>query len=241
MLPLPCDFAFYYHRPGQPAIFEASAERFPAASLIKLPILLAWAHLERAGQLSRAEICQLDNEEQVRGAGFSWLLRGRSLPYQDALLMMTALSDNLCTNLVIKRIGLERLNEVFYTQLGLRGTQLQRKMMDFAARAAGRDNWITTTDCVRLFELFHALTPDEKAWVEPLLLANQDGTLLLRDIPRDTLEFYHKTGLLPGALHDWGYTRKADIFLLTSGFEDEDEINQAFGEAGRLLLEEETD
>ncbi len=236
MLPLPCDYAFYYRPVNQPAVFDANTERFPAASLIKLPILLAWTHLERTGQVNRADVCHLDDDLQVQGAGFSWLLRGRSLLFQDALLLMTALSDNLCTNLVIQHIGLEQLNAIFSAQLGLHGTQLQRKMMDFAARAAGRDNWITASDCVRLFELFHALTPDEKAWVEPMLLANQDGTLLMRDVPRDTLEFYHKTGLLPGALHDWGYTRSADIFLLTNGFEDEVEINQAFGEAGRLLL-----
>jgi len=238
MLPLSCDFAFYYKPTGHPAVFEANAERFPAASLIKLPILLTWVYLERIGQANRADLCSLDAVPPVQGAGFSWRLRGRSIPFEDVLLMMTAVSDNLCTNLVIEHIGLERLNNLFSSLLGLRGTHLQRKMMDFEARAAGKDNWISATDCIHLFDLFHGLAGHEKAWVEPMLLANQDGTLLLRDIPRDSLEFYHKTGLLPGALHDWGYTRRADIFLLTSHFEDEDEINQAFGEAGRLLIEE---
>ena len=60
---------------------------------------------------------------------------GRRLPFADVLLLMIALSDNLCTNLVIRRIGIARLNRVFREELGLlNGTRLERKLMDYAAR-----------------------------------------------------------------------------------------------------------
>ena len=229
-------YAFYFQRIGQPPVQAANCQRFPSASIIKLPILLAWVHLERQGLLQRDERCDLDAEAQVHGAGFSWLLAARNLPYQDVLLMMMALSDNLCTNLIIRRIGLERLNQVFAEDLQLHGSELQRKLMDYKARARGLDNWITAEDCIRYFDLFDALTPAEKAWVEPMLLVNQDDLLLKRNIPRDELDFYHKTGSISGVLHDWGYTRDCRIFLLTNQVKDEPAAFEVFGKAGQLMI-----
>ncbi|MHB8114025.1 MAG: serine hydrolase, partial [Bellilinea sp.] len=136
-------YAFYFKRPGQPAVLESNCDRFPSASIIKIPLLLTWVHLERQGQLDRGEICNLDAEPQVRGAGFAYQMATRKLPYHDVLLMMMALSDNLCTNLVIRRIGLERVQQAFREALGLRGTELQRKLMDFKARDRGLDNWVS--------------------------------------------------------------------------------------------------
>ncbi len=151
-------YAFYIRRKGESAVFEANAERFSSASIIKIPILLACAALERAGQFSLDEICDLDAEPPVYGAGFSHRLRARRLPYHDVLLMMIANSDNLCSNLVVQRVGIERLNAIFQQELGLtNGTELQRKLMDFEARARGLDNWISAHDCVHLFELIEAL------------------------------------------------------------------------------------
>lgn len=232
-------YAFYYRRGDAPPLFVANAERFSAASLIKLPILLSCAALERRGELSLDEICDLDAEAQVKGAGFARRMRARRLPLHDVLLMMVATSDNLCTNLVVQRVGLERLNHLFDTELGLTGTAIQRKLMDFAARERGLDNWISPADCVRLFELFRALPAAQRAWAEPLLLECQDSNLLLRCIERDTLRFYHKTGSITRVLHDWGYTRQCDLFLLTSGFKSERAAGEIFGRLGALLLPDE--
>ena len=232
-------FAVYFSHHGQKPLFEGNCSRFPAASIIKLPLLLTWVYLERQGEVDRAEICDLDAEKQVRGAGFAHRMLAHRLPYHDVLLMMIATSDNLCTNLVIQRIGLERAQQVFRQELGLTGTELQRKLMDYAARERGLDNWVTAEDSVRFFDLFHALSPQEKAWVEPMLLANVDDLLLRRNIPRDTIDFYHKTGSIKGVLHDWGYTRDCNIFLFTSGVVDEPAVFEAFGHAGELLIKKE--
>ena len=234
------EYAFYYRRGSEVPILQTNVDpqgqRFSSASIIKIPILLSWVMLERRGEVDREEICDLDAEPQVQGAGFSWLLRARRLPYQDILLLMISVSDNLCTNLVIRRLGLQRLGEVFREELGLEGTILQRKLMDYAARARGLDNWITAADCIRLFDLFHSLKDTERAWVEPMLAANQDDLLLMRCIPRDTLTFYHKTGSIPGVLHDWGYTTGCDIFLLTQGIPDEPAAFEVFGEMGKWMI-----
>ncbi len=236
---LKCDFALYYRPNGGEPLLAATAERFPSASVIKVPVLLAWIALEKQGLVNRAELCSLDDEPPVQGSGFSWLLRARRLPFQDILLLMMTVSDNLCTNLVIRRIGLERLNDLFRSELGLQGTELQRKMMDFEARARGCENWITVQDAVRLYGLLDRLGPADRAWVHSLLLANQDHSLLMREIPRDSLDFYHKEGALPGqrtVLNDWGFTSDCQVFLFADRIPSETEANRVFAEIGRLAL-----
>jgi beta-lactamase class A len=250
---LNCQYAFFYQCKGGQPVFQANYERFSSASLIKVPILLAWHYLESQGEVSSSELCDLDSEKQVHGAGFSWLLQNRSLPFHDVLLMMISVSDNLATNLVAQRIGIRRLNQVFNDVLGLQDTALERKLMDFEARAAGLDNWVSARDCVRLYTLIEDLQPGPRRSVDTFLANCTDGALLLRDIPRDSVNFRHKTGSIPGVLHDWGYTtvKKANtagdaqqapaldkrIFLLTQQVSDEPAAFKVFGQLGRLLAE----
>ena len=233
---LGCQYAFYYKPLNGASFFQANQQRFFSASIIKVPILLAWLFLERAGEVDRAELCSLDAEPQVQGAGFSWLLHARQLPYQDVLLMMIALSDNLCTNLVIRRAGLRRLNEVMQDALGLPGAQLQRKLFDYEARARGLENWVTAEACVAMYALIEALPAADRAWIESMLAVNQDDALLKRCVPRDTLTFYHKTGSIEGVLHDWGYTERCQIFLLTQNVRDEPAVFDVFGRLGALMI-----
>jgi len=230
-----CDYAFFFQEQGKTRFFERNCEIFSSASLIKVPLLLAWAHLERSGEVDQREICCLDDEPQVQGAGFSWLLHARQLPYHDVLMMMMALSDNLCTNLVVRRLGLDRINQIFRDGLGLENTRMERKLMDFEARERGLDNWIGAQDCARLFDLFDQLTPQEREWMLPMLCIHAD-CLLMRQIELDSLVFYHKPGFIPGVLHDWGFTDQSRIFLLTQKVTNQLAILEIFGEAGRLMV-----
>lgn len=232
---LSAHYALYSHpRDGQP-VFLFNELRFKSASLIKVPILLSWLVLEGDGQLSRLELCDLDAEIQVQGAGFARQFTARKLPYADVLLMMIATSDNLCTNLVIDRIGLERLNQVFTRKLGLKQTACQRKLMDYEARSRGLDNWVQAEEAIHFYDLIEGLEPSDCDWVESLLLANTDSALLMRDLPRDTVNFYHKTGSMEGVLHDWGYTHEHRLFLLTNEVKEEPPVFELFGELGKTL------
>jgi beta-lactamase class A len=233
---LTCDYAFYYRpRDGNPLLLK-NRDLFLSASIIKVPILFAWSYLERIGRASRDEMCELDLEPQVQGAGLSWLLQTRRLPFGDVLLLMIALSDNLCTNLVIRRIGIERLDAIFRGPLGLKDTRLERKLFDYEARSRGLDNYVSARDCIQLYRLRDALTPAERGWIEPMLLACTDGALWLRSVPRDTVAFYHKTGNIEGVLHDWGYTADADLFLLTQNVAAEGEVCDLLSRLGPQLL-----
>jgi len=81
-----------------------------------------------------------------------------------------------------------------------------------------------------------SLSAAERAWIDPMLLACVDGGLWLRNVPRDTVSFSHKTGSIEGVLHDWGYTEQVDLFLLTRNVRDECEVYRALDLLGPLLL-----
>lgn len=230
------DYAFYYSDRKSTPFFQANAHLFRSASIIKVPILLAWLELEKMGQVDRQKMCQLDDEPQVSGAGFAAQFSTRQIAFADVLLMMIATSDNLCTNLVIREIGLERLRVVMQEKLGLHKIRCERKLMDYAARERGLDNFIDAEECIRLFRLIDSLAPSDHEWVKSLLLANTDGALLMRSVTRDTVDFFHKTGSMTGVLHDWGFTDQCEIFLLTQNVADEPAVYEIFGELGRTHL-----
>lgn len=229
-------YALYFHQNGQEEYFIKNQEQFRSASLIKVPILLSWLLLEKEGALNRSEICRLDDEPQIRGAGFAFKFTQRSLPFADVLLMMIATSDNLCTNLVLRHIGLERLEKVFREGLGLSRTVCQRKLMDYEARSRGLDNWVNADECIHLYRLIQALDPIDRRWVDSLLHSCTDAALLERNLPRDTVDFYHKTGSMEMTLHDWGYTKDCEVFLLTNEVQEEPPVFELFGSLGEHLL-----
>ena len=233
---LDCLYAFYYQAEGREQVYFANHDRFLSASIIKIPILLSWLTLERAGLLNRAEICRLDDESEVRGAGLSFLFRQRELPYQDLLTLMISLSDNLATNLIIRHIGLPRLQETFRDALGLKSTECGRKLMDYEARSRGIDNWVSAEEAVHFYDLLEALTEEEKSWVEPAFRYNTDDYLFKRNLRADSAIFYHKTGSIHRVLHDWGYTRQEKLFLFTNQINDNRRVIETFGKLGAALI-----
>ncbi len=156
---------------------------------------------------------------------------------QVGVVLMIALSDNLCTNLVIRRIGIYRLAHIFRDEFGFQGTEVQRKLMDFEARERGLHNWIAAHDAILCYELIAHLSLEERSFVQSLLEACVDDGLLKYKLPRDTVRFYHKTGSMEGVLHDWGFSPGCKLFLFTQQVPDEPAVFDIFGSLGRVLLE----
>ena len=83
----------------------------PSASMIKVFILARAYEDLRNGSLSRKETVTLTPENVVGGAG---VLQGRpygtKVPLQEALDLMITESDNTAANLLIDRLGMNRIN-----------------------------------------------------------------------------------------------------------------------------------
>jgi beta-lactamase class A len=127
------------HR-GQVALFArhletgATVELQPdlevkTASAIKLALLVEAFHQVKAGELQLADRITMRDEDKVAGSGAAFLLHGGvELTVEDTLALMTALSDNTATNLVIDRVGGVGAVNRRLAALGYRHTHLYKKV-----------------------------------------------------------------------------------------------------------------
>jgi beta-lactamase class A len=111
-----------------------SSERFPTASVIKLPVMAAFFSLVDQGRLDTNARVTLTAEDKKPGSGvLQFLSEGSSMTVLDAVRLMIVLSDNTGTNLVLDRLGSshdERLKIVndFLVTKGLTNTHLLNRL-----------------------------------------------------------------------------------------------------------------
>ena len=89
---------------------EGADETFPAASIVKLWLLVRGLWAAQAGQTGLDERLSMQAEDRVPGSGVLHDLgAGLALSWLDLLTLMVTVSDNTATNLVIGRLGLPDL------------------------------------------------------------------------------------------------------------------------------------
>lgn len=129
-------------------------QAFPTASSIKLAVLYELYRQAEEGRVDLAERVR-PRGPRVAGSGVLQLLGEEvELTVRDLAVLMFAESDNEATNLLIDRVGMERVNARL-DGLGLRGTRLRRKMMDLAAARRGEENLATPAELLRLLAAIH--------------------------------------------------------------------------------------
>lgn len=216
-------------------------DRFPAASVIKIPILVEALRQEQAGRLRLDERIPVKPEDKVGGFGILKELPSvETVSLLDLLTLMIIISDNTATNLCIARVGMDTVNETL-ASLGLRATVLRRKMMDMAARDRGLDNFTSAGDIGRLLELLatdQVLAPEGCARALDILTRQQVNDRLPLLLPAQ-VKVAHKTGELPGIRHDVGIlffdSRRVVIAALTKEFSTPLAQGLVGGEACELI------
>ena len=122
------------------AFLLAAALVLPAASMIKIFILAKAYEDIQSGSLRRNETFTLTPDNVVGGAG---ILQGRGygtrVSLQEALNLMITESDNTAANLLIDRLGMDRINSYMQSHGYTHGV-LRRKMIDTEAMREGREN-----------------------------------------------------------------------------------------------------
>ena len=97
------------------------------ASVIKFPLLAHIALAVEEGDLQWGEVIPLEEAEKTGGAGvLPYLSTGLPLTLRDLCVLMTIISDNTATNVLIERLGVAPCNAKMRA-LGLRETTLYRK------------------------------------------------------------------------------------------------------------------
>lgn len=179
---------------------------FPAASLIKIPIMVACFKAVEEGRLSLAEKYVLRRQDRVGGSGLLRRMRnGRAFTFEELIDYMVTHSDNIATNVIIKRLGFDYINRVF-EELGLRDTVLNRQMMDFRARENGLENYTSAREMAELLEQIYygrCLSTSISERCLDVLKRQKINDRLPRFLPRE-VTVAHKTGQEREVCHDAG-------------------------------------
>lgn len=185
--------------------------RFPAASVIKVPIMVEVYAQAAEGRLSLDERLCLTQTDTVGGSGVLQRLQaGLALPIRDLVTLMIIVSDNTAANMLLDRVGVASVNRRM-AAYGLTSTKVFRKA--FADRAEvepdeeARYGFGVTTPAEMLTLLKRIATGEavDQAACDAMIqtLRGQQVRLMLpRRLPseRDSVTIAHKTGesAMPG-------------------------------------------
>ena len=186
-------------------------ETFSTASLIKVPVLVTLFDLAATDSLSLDDPVVLTALDKVGGAGELQFLRTPlTLRLWDAAWMMSTLSDNTATNLVLDRIKIRRVWKKMES-LGLMHTKVHSGSMTRIASVAPDSSvkyglGVTTpNEMARLFTLMaqgRAVNPAADSTMLWILRHNQDDSKLARFTYDVRLS--HKTGDVDQSRTDCG-------------------------------------
>lgn len=199
---------------------------FPAASTIKLVILVALARAVDEGRLQLTDIAPVLTTQKVAGSGvLNWLQTGLELTLQDHAWLMIAISDNTASNVLIDAVGVPAIHET-QRALSLTATSLNRRFLGRLPAQGAPENVATAGDLTIVLSAIvreTAASPGRCAWMLDLLANQQHTDRLARHLPAG-VTFAGKSGSLTGIAHDAGVLTgpngTAAAAVLTQGFTD---------------------
>jgi beta-lactamase class A len=176
-------------------------ETFPTASLIKVAVLVTVYDLVGKRLLALDDPLTVLRIDQVPGAGtLQFMHPGLTVTVGDAAWLMSTISDNTATNLLLDRVAIRRVWEKMEA-LGLPHTKVHAKVFLRLASVAPDSSakyglGVTTPgEMATLFALLangRAVSPAADSAMLDVLAHNEDGQLLQRYV--DGVRAPHKTG-----------------------------------------------
>ena len=208
-------------------------ERFPTASVIKLPILVAFFDQVDSGKIDPSLRVVLSDDDKKPGSGIlQYMTSGNTMTILDAARLMIILSDNTATNLVLDRLASThdaRLEAVNSTMLkyDLKDTRLLNRLFSWETKKTTGESVrygigvSTPADMVKLLDLLHAKklgAETSNAAMLEILRQQFYGDMIPRFLPSwecKYLSVAHKTGFINETKVDVGMilSDKADIAL----------------------------
>ena len=218
-------------------------ETFPTASLIKVPILVTVYDLVERGMLSLDDPLTVLRIDQVPGSGtLQWMHSGLQVTVHDAAWLMSTISDNTATNLLLDRIAIRRVWAKM-DSLGLHNTKVHSKVYLRLASVA-MDSSVkyglgvtTPNEMTRLFELLargRAVSPKADSAMLDILAHNEDIEMMQRF--NDSIPVAHKTGSVDRARTECAlYTLQSRVAVCVLTKENIDERYVVDNEAQTLI------
>jgi len=201
---------------------------FQAASLIKLPVMIAAFRQAESGNLNLEEEYSLKSGDKIAGAGSLYSKpEGTIVTYEELLRLMGKLSDNTAFGIIRSTLGDDTINQVV-TELGLSSTSLE-------------ENSTSPKDTAVIFErLYNSnyLTKDHSEKMLEYLTDTAYESWLTPGVPND-IRIAHKYGREVHVVNDAGIVFADNpyvIVILTKGIV-ESEADAIFPELSRIIYE----
>lgn len=187
---------------------------FPAASLIKVPVMIAAFYKIRDGQLALDERMVITRRNRVGGSGsLKWRPDGTKLTVRELLIHMINESDNTATKMVLDRLGINYVQQQF-PRMGLLYTGIYEEGMSIKGGRVMHENYTTAREMNSLMDKIYMGEAVDKVSSEVMLEILKKpkavASRLAKGMPMGW-EIAHKTGLLRQACHD------SAIFLTPHG------------------------
>ena len=185
-----------------PLLALRADERFAAASVIKLGIMATVYRAYDAGTAAPADLVKTRAVDLIGGSDvLAGSPAGRSWSIDTLVKAMIRVSDNSASNALITAFGFGAINATMRLA-GMRGSRLGRHFADIVPPWRNAENFITPADTATLLFAIERGTREGlptiasprscRAMIE-VLLGNDDGTKIVRGLPRGT-PCAHKTG-----------------------------------------------
>jgi len=216
-------------------------EVFPAASIIKIPVILEFFRQVEKGKLKFDEHIILKEEDKTGGAGVLFELHsGLELTLIDLARLMIVISDNSATNILLSYTGFDEVNQ-FMKEMGMTSSALRRKMM--VPCESNGENIITVSDIMVLLEKLlkgEILSSVHTGEVINILKRQQYNEKIPLYLP-EGVEIAHKTGELQGVRHDVAIIYLPDtiylLCILTKELKDEIQGDRFIAEISKLIYD----
>jgi beta-lactamase class A len=187
---------------------------FPAASTIKLPILMALFQAVDAGTVKLDDVLTVRRDLITGGSGELQNNAGARLSVLQTATKMIAISDNTATNMIIDRLGGKKALNTKFISWGLRKTTIRQLLGDFKGK-----NTTSPADLVRLsasIAKHQLISESSRSKVLDILNQTANRKLLPAGLGKGAA-IAHKTGTLGRLIGDAGIVEMPNGKLYLAG------------------------
>jgi beta-lactamase class A len=227
--------------------------KFNPASTLKIPVMVEIHRKIDAGALSLDDVWTLTDDDRVGGSGVLNQMRtGAKITLYDLLYLMISISDNLATDVLINKAGLEAINRTM-ADLGMKNSRLvstirshfeelrNPAVMPTELGAASPNDYAGAIAAILDGEAASAASCTA---MTELLEKQQNHRRIARYLPQMFLSagirFGSKTGTMRGVCNEAGFIMSQNgrliIAVYTEGYSDTNTAEKVIGEIARAAM-----